>query len=179
MGTERVSPAMPDIARAVARGLAAGLPLSEAFRRGGDTVDAASADVMRDCARGLDGGEPLPSALTALRACDGGPLVAAAIDLHHELGGDLVAALSGIAEGLSDRERLRLEAQAATAQARVASRIVPLAPVVAVLMLFVLSPAAARSLVGSGAGIAILGVSAALTLVALAALQRIARGAGI
>ena len=33
-------------------------------------------------------------------------LVAAAIDLQHELGGDLVASLSGIAEGLADRERV-------------------------------------------------------------------------
>ena len=80
---------------------------------------------------------------------------------------------------LADRERLRLEARAATAQARMAARIVPLAPVAALLMLLVLSPSAAGTLVASGAGLAILGVSAALTLLALVALRRIARGAGL
>ena len=174
-----MSASMPDAARAVARGLAAGLPLADAFRRGGDAVDADTAEVMLRCARGLDDGDPLVSALAPLEDCDGGPLVAAAIDLQHELGGDLVSSLSGIAEGLADRERLRLEARAATAQARMAARIVPLAPVAALLMLLVLSPAAAGTLVASGAGLAILGVSAALTLLALVALRRIARGAGL
>jgi tight adherence protein B len=170
---------MPDAARAVARGLAAGLPLADAFRRGSDAVDSETAAVMLRCARALEEGDPLAVALAPLADCDGGALVAAAIDLQHELGGDLVASLSGIAEGLADRERVQLEGRAATAQARVAARIVPLAPVAALLMLFALSPGAAGALVGSGAGLAILGVSGALTLVALVALRRIARGAGL
>lgn len=170
---------VPDAVRAVARGLAAGLPLGDAFRRGADAVDARTAEMMRCCCRALDDGEPLATALGPLREVDGGDVAAAAIDLHQELGGDLVAALHGVAEGLADRERLRVEARAITAQARVASRIVPLAPVAALGMLAVLAPTSARSLVTDPIGLGILVLAASMTLVALVLVRRIARGAGL
>ncbi|MGI9116703.1 MAG: type II secretion system F family protein [Gaiellales bacterium] len=170
---------LPDVARAVARGAAAGLPLAEAFARGAESMDDTMAEAMRHCAAALRAGHPTPIALAPIGVVSGGALLVGAIDLQHELGGDLVAALNGIAEGLADRERLRLEARAATAQARMAARIVPLAPIGALCMLAVLAPTSAEALLTSRPGIAIVSVSGALTLTALWLLRRIARNAGL
>ncbi|MGI9188086.1 MAG: type II secretion system F family protein [Gaiellales bacterium] len=170
---------LPDIARSLARGTAAGLPLGDAFQRGADAVDGEGGSVMRRCADELRAGHPSRVALASLERVDGGRLLVGAIELHLELGGDLVASLNGLAEGLADRERLRLEAHAATAQARIAARIVPVAPLASLVMLVAIAPASAHALVASAPGLAIIGVSATLTGIAVLVLRRIARGAGL
>lgn len=106
-------------------------------------------------------------------------MLAGAIELHQELGGDLVASLMGLAEGLADRERLRLEARAATAQARIAARIVPLAPVASLVMLLAIAPGAAHALLASAPGLLIIGAAGAMTALAVVLLRRIAAGAGL
>lgn len=170
---------LPDVARALARGTAAGLPLVEALARGADAVDGSAGERMRSCAADLRAGHATAIALRPLSDLSGGRMLVGAIELHQELGGDLVASLSGIAEALADRERLRLEAQAATAQARIAARVVPLAPLASLAMLLVIAPGSARMLLGSAPGLAILGAAGALTAVAILLLRRIARGAGL
>jgi tight adherence protein B len=174
-----VADCLPDVARSLARGTAAGLPLAEAFHRGADAVDGRGGDTMRQCADELRAGHPTRVALSSLEAFDGGRLLVGAIELHLELGGDLVASLSGLAEGLADRERLRLETQAATAQARIAARIVPLAPLASLVMLVAIAPASAHALLLSAPGLMMIGVSAGLTGVAVVVLRRIARSAGL
>ena len=170
---------LPDVARALARGTAAGLPLSDAFARGADAVDSEGGAAMRHCADALRAGHPTSVALQSLETFPGGRMLVAAIDLHQELGGDLVASLMGLAEGLADRERLRLEARAATTQARIAARIVPLAPVGSLVMLLAIAPGSARVLLGSPPGLALIGVAGAITAVAVVLLRRIARSAGL
>lgn len=171
--------ALPDAVRAVARGLSAGLPLEAAFRRAADALDDPTAAVMRECAAALEAGEPIASALAPLCAAPGGAIAAGAIELHGILGGDVVRSLSAIAESLADRERLRLEARAATAQARVAARIVPLAPVASLALLLVLAPGAARAILLQQAGQVMLLAAAGLAAIALLLLRRIARSAGL
>ena len=124
---------LPDVARALARGFAAGLPLVDAFARGADGIDGAGGVAMRLCAD----------------------------------------------EGLADRERLRLEARAATAQARIAARIVPLAPIASLAMLLVIAPASAHALLATPPGVAIIGVASVMTGLAVMVLRRIAHGAGL
>ena len=170
---------LPDVARALARGFAAGLPLVDAFARGADGIDGAGGVAMRLCADALRAGHPTRAALQSLEAVDGGRILVGAIELHQELGGDLVASLSGLAEGLADRERLRLEARAATAQARIAARIVPLAPIASLAMLLVIAPASAHALLVTPPGVAIIGVASVMTGLAVMVLRRIAHGAGL
>lgn len=170
---------LPEVARALARGTAAGLPLGDAFFRGADAVDGEGGAAMRRCADELRAGHPTSVALQSLEVFPGGRMLVAAIDLHQELGGDLVASLMGLAEGLADRERLRLEARAATAQARIAARIVPLAPFGSLVMLLVVAPGSARVLLGSAAGLALIGVAGTITALAIVLLRRIARSAGL
>ena len=170
---------LPEVARALARGTAAGLPLGDAFFRGADAVDGEGGAAMRRCADELRAGHPTSVALQSLEVFPGGRMLVAAIDLHQELGGDLVASLMGLAEGLADRERLRLEARAATAQARIAARIVALAPFGALVRLLVIAPGSARVLLGSAAGLTLIGVAGAITALAIVLLRRIARSAGL
>lgn len=170
---------LTEVARALARGTAAGLPLVDAFQRGAGAVDGVGAGLMRRCADELRAGHPPRVAMASLEALDGGRLLVGAIELHLELGGDLVASLNGLAEGLADRERLRVEARAATAQARIAARIVPLAPLASLVMLVAIAPGSAHALLASPSGLAVIGVSATMTGTAVIALRRIARGAGL
>jgi len=170
---------LPDVARALARGFAAGLPLVDAFARGADGIDGVGGIAMRQCAAALRAGHPSRAAMQSLEALDGGRILVGAIELHQELGGDLVASLSGLAEGLADRQRLRLEARAATAQARIAARIVPLAPIVSLAMLLAITPASAQALLASPPGLAIIGAASAMTGLAVVLVRRIARGAGL
>ncbi|MFM9123830.1 MAG: hypothetical protein ACKOSO_01320, partial [Actinomycetota bacterium] len=109
----------------------------------------------------------------------GGRAVGGAIERHADLGGDLVASLFAVAEGLADRERLRLEARAQTAQARIAARAIPLAPLASLALLGVLAPSALGALVTTAPGLAVLAVAGGLTLVALVLLRRIAAGVGL
>ncbi len=170
---------LPDVARALARCTAAGLPLVDAFGRGAEAVGGPGGQVMRRCADELRAGHPTGVALRGLEVFPGGRLLAGAIELHQELGGDLVASLMGLAEGLADRERLRLEARAATAQARIAARIVPLAPVASLVMLLAIAPGAARVLLASVPGLLIIGLAGVMTVLAVVLLRRIAAGAGL
>jgi Flp pilus assembly protein TadB len=172
-------PDLPEIARALARGCAAGLPVPEAVSRAQTVVDDASGLLLAECAVRLAAGDPTRAALDPIAARPGGLAIVGAIELHTELGGDLVASLFAVAEGLADRERLRLEARAQTAQARIAARAIPLAPLVSLGLLGVLAPAAVTALVTTGLGLAVLAVSGGLTLVALVLLRRIAAGVGL
>lgn len=178
-GDDGLAEQLPEIARAIARGSAAGLPLAVAVDRAADAVEAPTAAVLRACAAALHAGHPTRSALAAVEAAPGGSVLVGAIELHHELGGDLVASLAAIAEGLADREHLRLEARAATAQARLAARVVPLAPLASLAFLGVLAPEAIVALATTPAGLGISGVAAGLTVVALILLRQIAREVGL
>ena len=170
---------LPEVARALARCCAAGLPIADAFERAADAVDEVIVDLLRTCAAGLRSGVTTRSALAPLLSIPGGSVLVGTIELHQELGGDLVVSLAAVAEGLADRERLRLEAEVATAQARLAARIVPLAPVVSMGFLGVLAPAALGALFTTGPGLVLLGVAAGMTGLALVMLRRIARSVGL
>lgn len=170
---------LPDVARALARGTAAGLPLVDAFRRGADALAEPGGGAMRQCAAELAAGHPIGMALRGLAVFPGGRMLVGVIELHHELGGDLVASLNVLAEGLADRERLQLEARAATAQARIAARVVPMAPAASLLMLVAIAPGAGRALLGSAPGLLLLGVAGAMTALAVLLLRRIAGSAGL
>ena len=172
-------PDLPEIARSLARGCAAGLPVPEAVARAQAALDDASALLLAECAARLAAGDPTRAALDPIAVRPGGMAIVGAIELHAELGGDLVASLFAVAEGLADRERLRLEARAQTAQARIAARAIPLAPLASLGLLGVLAPTALTALLTTGLGLGVLGVAGGLTLVALVLLRRIAAGVGL
>ena len=95
---------------------------------------------------------PPATALAPLQEASGGALVAGAVVLHEELGGDLARGLHALADGLADRARLEGELRAVTAQARLAARLVPIVPVAAAGMLAVASPSSVEPLAGDAGG---------------------------
>jgi tight adherence protein B len=117
------------------------------------------------------------AALAPLGAAPGGGLIAGAVALNAELGGDLVTALRALGDGLADRDRLRRELAASTAQARFAGRVVPVVPLAALALLWLMSPASVRPLLTTSIGLAVCATSAGLTLAALVAMRRILAGA--
>jgi tight adherence protein B len=169
----RLGAQLPDVARALARGVAAGLPLPDACSRAAAALDEPAGGVLRGVAGALLAGTPAPAALAPLAAVPGGPLMVGAVVLHDELGGDLAHGLHALADGLADRERLRAELLAVTAQARLAARLVPVVPLAAAGMLAAASPASIGPLVGTPLGHAVLGASGALTLLGLALIRRV------
>lgn len=172
----RLAGQVPEAARALSRAYAAGLPFATACRRAADGLEQPAAAILQRAADDADRGRVPADALSALAAAPGGALVRGAVAINAELGGDLVRALDALADGLDDRERLRGEIAVATAQARFAARIVPAVPLLALVMLGVLSPAAVAPLVMTLAGRALVGVSLVLDLAAVLLLRRIARG---
>jgi len=169
--------ALPEIARAIARGCAAGLPLDGAVARAAEAVEPEAAEPLAEIAADLAAGVPVAAAFGRLHAIPGGSLVVGSILLHGELGGDLVRSLAAIAEGVAERERLHAELRAATAQARIAARAVPLAPLLSVAMLGVLAPEALVALFTTRAGLALLTVAGLAVGVSHLLVRRIARAA--
>ena len=168
---------LPDVARALARGFAAGLPMDLAALRAADAVAEPAGRLLRQSATALRAGALPVDAFRPLAEVDGGALLAGALALNAELGGDVVSALHALAEGLADRERLRGELAAMTAQARFAARVVPFVPVGALGLLQLLSPSAVGPLLGSSIGLTVCAGSAMLTATALLLMRRIVAGA--
>lgn len=168
---------LPEIARAIARGSAAGLPLAGAVARAAEAVEPEAAEPLAEIAADLAAGVPVGAACDRLREVPGGSLVVGAILLHGELGGDLVRSLAAIAEGVAERERLQAELRAATAQARIAARAVPLAPLASLAMLGALAPEALVALFTTRAGLALIAVAALAVGVSHLLVRRIARAA--
>lgn len=169
---------LPDVARSLARGVAAGLPFDETCSRASAALEEPAAALLAAIAGELRAGVPATTALAPLGAASGGALVAGAVVLHEELGGDLARGLHALADGLADRARLEGELRAVTAQARLAARLVPLVPVAAAGMLAVASPASVEPLLGTAAGMAVLAASGSLTGLGLVLVRRIMAGAG-
>jgi Flp pilus assembly protein TadB len=169
--------ALPDVARALSRALAVGLPFDAAYARAADALPDEAAGVLREASRRARTGVPPAAALAALEAVEGGGLVVGAVALAADLGGDVVRALAALGDGLAERERLRTEVAVATAQAAFTARIVPLVPFAAAGALWLTAPDAAALLVASPAGQLLIAASAGMTVLALWLLRRIARGA--
>ncbi len=168
---------LPAVARALARSLAAGLPIGPALRRAADAVDERSAAALARAADRIVAGDDPDAALHELGPGAAARLLRAAVAVNVELGGDLVHALEALAEGLADRNRLRGELEIATAQAKLTTRIVPAVPGIALATLALTDRASLRALVTTGAGLAILGISLTLTVIGLLVVNRILAGA--
>ena len=168
---------LPTIARALARELAAGLPVGPALRRAAAAVDDSGAAALHRAAHRIEAGEEPDAALAELGSGAAARLLTAAVAINVELGGDLVEALEALAEGLADRDRLRGELEVATTQSRMTARIVPAVPAVSLAMLALTDMSSLRALVTSGPGLAILSLSLSLTVLGVLAVNRVLAGA--
>lgn len=167
---------MPDVARAVARCYAAGLPFAVALERAADVVPDSVAGLLRRAAEIAHAGHAPGDALAPFDGARGARALVAAFDLHAELGGDLSSALRSVADHLAAERSMDGEARVATAQARFAARVVPTLPIAALSLEGITDPHMLAPLVQTSPGRLIVVASGGLIAGALVAMGRIARG---
>lgn len=170
----------PAAARALADALGAGSGLGRALAltaRDG-AIGGAGRSLLAPAVAAIELGAPTAEALRELaRRAGPGPwpaLVAATL-LHRDAGGDLAGLLHGLADDLDLRSRAASDARAASAQARLTARIVVALPVAGGVLGELASPGTLTAVLGDPLARLLVAGAAALELLALVAVGRIAR----
>jgi tight adherence protein B len=171
--------AAPAVARAMADALGAGHAIPVALAQaaeGAGAVHPAVASELRAVACALALGASLEQALERLRARAASrpwDVLAAAILLQRDAGGDLAALLRELAA--AQEARLAGEARAATAQARFTGLVVALLPLGAAALAELASPGALTGLAREPLAAWLAGFALVLQGLALVAIRRLAR----
>lgn len=113
-------------------------------------------------------GRPVESALEEFAARDTSydiGIAVTAIGVQREVGGNLTETLDRIAETVRERERVRGEVSALTAQGKLSGLVISLIPVGLLLVMSLLNPAYMGALTGTGPGRMLLAVAGAGWLV--------------
>jgi tight adherence protein B len=171
--------AAPALARSLADALAAGNSIRGALAEAphGGLPRAAVAE-LADVARALALGESTDVVLERLRRRAANPAfdtLVAAILLQREAGGNLAGLLRRMADGLEEAERLASDARAATAQARFTGTLVAGLPAAAAVLAELAQPGYLRDLLRAPLPAALAGAAAALQVVGLVLIRRLAR----
>jgi tight adherence protein B len=122
-------------------------------------------------------GRDLTEALHAAAARVGGEdfqWVVRAIDIHREVGGDLAEVLDTVGETVRERNQLRGQVKALTAEGRISAYILLALPIVLALALKLVNPEYFGELT-HGIGLALLGVGGGLMAVGALWFQKLCR----
>ena len=168
--------AAPEAARALADALAAGHSVRGAIAAAGGLPGPAGHELGR-AARALALGEPATVVLERLRRRASGPAwdtLVAGILLQRDAGGDLAGLLRELASSLEAGARAEADARTATAQARFTARLVLGLPLGAAALAELASPGFAASLVAQPLPAALVAAAAALQVLAVLAIRRLA-----
>ena len=96
-----------------------------------------------------------------------------AIGVQREVGGNLTETLDRIAETVRERERVRGEVSALTAQGKLSGLVISLIPVVLLVVMSLLNPTYMSALTGTGPGRLLLAVSGAAWLIGFVMIGKI------
>jgi tight adherence protein B len=173
-----VETGVPELAVAVADGLAGGCSLRVALGEAAPGVGGAAGHELRRTAAELRAGAPTDDALEAMRRRARSPgmdaLVAACL-LQRRAGGDLALLLRESARALEDQARLEHEVRAATAQARFTALLVVLLPLGGALLAELASPGWFAGLWRSFLTAWLVGIALVLQALAAVLMQRLGR----
>ncbi len=167
-------------ARAIGDALSAGQPVVVAIARAGQdgAVGSQTRSALAELAAATELGLPADQALETLRRRAGpGPweAIVSAIQLQRRAGGDLALLLRELAGDLELTRRARSEARAASAQARLTARIVMMMPLASAALAVLVAPGAIGKMLSMTMPRALLLAAAAMQLVALLAVRRVAK----
>ncbi len=167
-------------ARAIGDALSAGQPVVVAIARAGQdgAVGSQTRSALAELAAATELGLPVDQALETLRRRAGpGPweTIVSAIQLQRRAGGDLALLLRELASDLELTRRARREARAASAQARLTARIVMMMPLASAALAVLVAPGAIAKMLSMTMPRALLLAAAAMQLVALLAVRRVAK----
>ena len=168
----------PEAARALADALGAGHSVRGSIAAAAAGVPGPAGHELRRTARSLALGDPTEAALDRLRrraGCAAWDTMVAGILLQRDAGGDLAALLRDLAASLEAAARAERDALAATAQARFTARLVLGLPLGAALLAELAAPGLLASRLADPLPAALIGIAAALQVVAIVAIRRLTR----
>lgn len=173
----RVERALPDVARAVADGLAAGRSPRGALGSVHRSLEGEAGIEFGRVGSELALGLPTATVMDGLaRRLDSDRVdaFAVAVTSHRTTGGDLAGLLRRFAEGAAERDRIADDARSSTAQARFSGYLVAAMPLAAGLLVELASPGLARSVLDSPPALALVALSAVLQMLGFLAIARLA-----
>lgn len=151
---------LPDAVDRIASALRAGRAVGPAIVAVAADVPAPLGAELRGVARAIEHGQPVDAAVRRWSRAEGTSadveLVAAALTLGAQAGGEVARAVDGIAATLRERHELRAEVRALATQARASAGVLAAAPVAFALLVATLEPAAVAFLVTTPVGLACL-----------------------
>lgn len=168
---------LPDLLQQLTSSLRAGYGIMQALRAVAEEVPAPMSDELRRVVNEVQLGRGLVESLELMAGRVGGQdfaWVAQAVEINHEVGGDLVEVLESVAETIRARARLRRQIKTLSAQGRLSARILLSMPPVMALVLSVIYPGWLAPLT-TGAGPAVLVVGAVLMALGSMWMKKIVR----
>lgn len=146
---------LPDVLLLLAGTLRAGVPLTAALDAVATDAGGPVAPELRRVAGETALGRPLPEALAAVgrrMRSDEVAWVGMAVEIHQEAGGNLAEVLDTVARTVVERQRLRREVAALTAEGRISAVVLGVLPVGLAGVIAVVNPGYLASLLQTGLG---------------------------
>lgn len=180
-GPGGLAAALPEAVDAVAAAVRSGRSVHDGLAVAADAAPPRLAAELRLVLDGIEQGLPLVDALdrwASTTTVAGADLVASAVGLTGETGGDVAAALGGVADTLRERRALAREIRALSSQARLSAAVIAVAPLGFAALASVTDGDTARFLFGSLGGAVCLVVGVGLDLLGWRWMGRIAGSVG-
>jgi len=152
----RVDTALPETLESMARSLRSGSSLRMAIAEASTSAPPPLGEGLADVAAAAGRGRTLTAAIERWSSTTPGAgvaLAAAALGLGAELGGAAARSLDGVAGTLRDRNGVRREVRALSAQARASAVVIGSAPLAFLVVVAAADPGAIGFLVGSPIGL--------------------------
>lgn len=146
---------LPDVLLLLAGTLRAGVPLTAALEAAAREAGGPVAPELRRVAGETALGRPLPEALAAVgrrMRSDEVAWVGMAVEIHQEAGGNLAEVLDTVARTVVERQRLRREVAALTAEGRISAVVLGVLPVGLAGVIAVVNPGYLASLLQTSVG---------------------------
>lgn len=176
---QRADVGLPEAVDAVASAVGSGRSVADGLALAAAAAPPGLAAELGAVVRAVHLGLPIAVAVDRWAegsAVDGAPLVAAAVGLAGDAGGDVEQALAGVAATLRERRALGREIRALSAQARLSATTIAVAPIGFGAVALAADGDTAAFLLGSTGGLTCLAVGLVLDLAGFRWMRRLAAG---
>ncbi len=172
---------LPDVAGLLGRAIRAGHPLSAGIRMVAEELPAPAADEFKQMFEETRFGLPFEESLLSL--VDRIPimdlrLMATAMLIQREVGGNLAEMLERVADTIRERFRLRKQISVLTAEARMSGVILVLLPLATALVIQLVNPSYMEPLYKEHTGRVMIGMMVVLEILGILWMRRITRVQG-
>ena len=169
---------LPAALSALSTSVKAGLSLPQAVQAAGESLDAPLGGEFRRMAAEMELGGTLDAALVSLEGRAPIPeirLLSAGLRLARTTGGSLGPLLDQLTDTIREREKLRGQLKAMTAQGRLSGYVMGATPAVLIGAMAVLDPEFLRPLIATPTGWMVLAAAAVLEIIGAVAIRAVVR----